>query len=264
MKTFEKTTTSLPSLALMASLLLPGVSLAKDIQTIHHTSTPPVIDGIVDNSWSAHPWKPLSHHILGEIPKPEDFSGRFKLMWDEEYLYLLAEIQDDVLSDVYPDPLNKYWDDDCLEIFLDPDASGGEHLHSFNAFAYHLALDNNAVDFGDKPGDIILLNEHLSSQWRRASSKPYVINWEVRIALYSDQWASLKEKSRIYPKVNQEIGFMLAYCDADGKGHREHFMGSESIAPDTSGDKNLGYKTADVFSKMRFTLEASQSHTNHE
>lgn len=220
---------------------------------IYFTAVAPLIDGIIDDMWNSHSWQHMSHHILGDIPKPEDFSGRFKLMWDSEYLYLLAQIQDDVLSDVYPAPLDRYWDDDCLEIFLDPDASGGDHQYSFNAFAYHLALDNNAVDYGEKPGDIILLNEHIDSQWRRSSVSPYVINWEVRIKLYSEKWATLKQKSRIYPKENNEIGFMLAWCDADGKGHREHFMGSEAIQPTASGDKDLGYKTADVFGKKRFS-----------
>jgi hypothetical protein len=46
------------------------------------------------------------------------------------------------------------------------------------------------------------------------------------------------------------FGFMLAYCDADGEGRREHFVGSQVITP-INGDKDLGYKTADVFTKMR-------------
>ena len=44
----------------------------------------------------------------------------------------------------------------------------------------------------------------------------------------------------------KNIGFMLAYCDNDGSKEREHFIGSTNIAP-KNGDKNLGYKTADVF-----------------
>jgi hypothetical protein len=46
------------------------------------------------------------------------------------------------------DPLVQYWDDDCLEIFLDEDFSGGDHQYNHNAFAYHVSLDNQAIDIG--------------------------------------------------------------------------------------------------------------------
>ena len=155
----------------------------------------------------------------------------------------------DLLSDAYPDPKVHYWDDDSLEIFLDPDASGGDHLFSYNAYAYHLALDGNAVDLGSKEGDIVLLNDHVDSQWTRSDLPPYEIFWEVRIKFYSDKWETLKEKSRMTLSNGHTFGFMLAWCDADGKGSREHFVGSTLITP-INGSKDLGYKTADVFSEM--------------
>ena len=46
------------------------------------------------------------------IQNKNDFSGRFKLLWDEHYLYLMAEITDDILFDQHADPLKLYWDDD--------------------------------------------------------------------------------------------------------------------------------------------------------
>ena len=35
------------------------------------------------------------------------------------FLYLLVEITDDVLFDQHANPLHLYWDDDCIEIFID-------------------------------------------------------------------------------------------------------------------------------------------------
>ena len=45
------------------------------------------------------------------------------------------------------------------EIFIDEDNSGGNHQFNFNAFAYHIALDNQAVDIGfeDAPNGPFLL-----------------------------------------------------------------------------------------------------------
>ena len=109
-------------------------------ETIH-------IDGLAEEScWEKAAWSPIDQLWLGVQPEPEDFSGRFKVLWDEDHLYILVEIIDDVLFDRYPDPLDNYYKDDCLEIFLDEDHSGGDHTHNFNAFAYHIALDYNIVD----------------------------------------------------------------------------------------------------------------------
>jgi hypothetical protein len=225
-------------------------ALAEESVKISYIDSPPVIDGTMDKVWDSSPWMPMDFLILGEKPTPEDFSGAFKLRWDEEYLYLLAKIRDDVLADSYPNPTEHYWDDDSLEIFLDPDASGGDHLHSYNAYAYHIALDGNVVDLGTEEEGRILLNSHLDSEWARSPDAPYDVIWEVRMKLYSDKWGELGEKSRMALTDGHTLGFMLAWCDGDGKGVREHFVGSNVIKP-INGSTDLGYKTADVFSKMR-------------
>ncbi len=96
------------------------------------------IDGLANEvSWQLAKWQPIDNLILGTEPSKDDFSGRFKIMWDEEQLYLLVEITDDILFDQHADPRHLYWDDDCLEVFLDEDASGGNHQYNFNAFACH-------------------------------------------------------------------------------------------------------------------------------
>lgn len=255
-----KTKLNVFTLSLLSSLLVSLTSTAKvdgNTQIITMTEQPIVIDGNVDKAWNKAAWQPLNHHILGEEPTPEDFSGRFKLLWDEQFLYLMAEIQDDVLFDQYADPLYRYWDDDCLELFVDEDASGGDHETNFNAFAYHMALDNQAIDMGPNNPDgstqFIALNDHVVSNWKRAENSPHQVTWEVAVKLYDDTFdISSKENKPQVLNVGKTIGFMLAYCDNDGSKEREHFYGSTAITP-INGDKNLGFKTADVFS--RFVLK---------
>lgn len=221
----------------------------------------PTIDGKSDDqAWSKGKWYPLNELILGQQPSSADFSGRFKLSWDKNKLYLLAEITDDVLFDQHANPLYFYWDDDCLEIFIDEDASGGDHQFSFNAFAYHVALDNQAVDIGyqkkDGSPDFLALNDHIDSQWQRNAEAPHVITWELAIDIYDDSF-SYKEinHTKLFSGVpvtlfaGKKLGFMLAYCDNDGSKEREHFVGSTPIKA-INGDKNLGYKTADVFEQL--------------
>ncbi len=242
----------LTSSALLLSASFPQAIAADNVP---YTSQPIVIDGQASESvWQQASWRSLKHHIVGEIPTAEDFSGQYKLLWDENYLYLLAEIQDDVLFDAHANPLEKYWDDDCLEIFIDEDHSGGNHQFNFNAFAYHIALDNQAVDIGfeDAPnGPFLLLNQHINSQWKRQSTPPYKVIWEVAIEVHNDRFVpNSKMRTRVPLNEGKTLGFMLAYCDNDGSETREHFMGSHKITP-VNGDKNLGYITADVFGDIK-------------
>jgi hypothetical protein len=219
-------------------------------------TTTPIIDGkAADSIWSELIWHPMSELILGQPPSADDFSGRFKIAWQENSLFVLVEIVDDVLFDQHPDPLVNYWDDDCLEVFIDEDQSGGDHQFNFNAFAYHVALDNQTVDIGylkaDKP-DVLLLNEHIKSRWQRSASKPNTLVWELAIRVY-DKSFTYNDTGFIGQPVTlsagKKLGFMLAYCDNDGSKEREHFIGSHKISA-VNGNKNLGYIDASVFGEL--------------
>jgi len=219
-----------------------------------YTKEQMTINGIADEaSWVKAKWYPLNQHILGDIPTQDDFSGRFKLMWNDKKLYLLAEITDDILFDQHSDPKHLYWDDDCLEVFIDEDKSGGNHQFNYNAFAYHIALDNQVVDIGppnkDGTTNFVLLNEHIKSKWQRGKVAPYKMTWELAIDIYNDKYSENTAIKPVKLELGKQMGFMLAYCDNDGSKEREHFMGSTKIKP-KNGDKNLGYITADVFDSL--------------
>ncbi len=215
-----------------------GVPLSSLKRHLHNTSIPLE--------------KLLTYCFGAGINLSELHQSALKLQFKNENFF--NEIQDDVLFDAHANPLEKYWDDDCLEIFIDEDHSGGNHQFNFNAFAYHIALDNQAVDIGfeDAPnGPFLLLNQHINSQWKRQSTPPYKVIWEVAIAVHNDRFVpNSKMRTRVPLNEGKTLGFMLAYCDNDGSETREHFMGSHKITP-VNGDKNLGYITADVFGDIK-------------
>jgi len=225
------------------------------------------IDGIADEaSWQLASWQPIDQLILGSMPSKEDFSGRFKIMWDEQQLYLLVEITDDILFDQHADPRHLYWDDDCLEVFIDEDGSGGNHQFNYNAFAYHVALDNQSVDMGEKNVDgsdnFVLLNDHIDSVWRRSEKSPNKVIWELAVRVYDDSFSmqtniQTKKSQPVKLSLGKKLGFMLAYCDNDGSKEREHFIGSVDIKA-VNGNKNLGYITADVFQKLTLIKSPSR------
>lgn len=225
---------------------------AKDIE-VSKAASAVVIDGVANESaWAQAEWLPMTELMVGDMPAPEDFSGRYKLLWNNGQLFLMAEIVDDVLWDNHPDPIDKYWDDDCLEIFIDADASGGNHLTSYNAFAYHIALDGNVLDIGPNKGDkqnYVILNDHAYSRWTRSDKAPFAITWEVSIKIFPDTFTEDNPGEPLTLSADQVIGFMLAYCDNDGSEEREHFVGSHAVEA-VNGSKNLGYIDASVFGKI--------------
>ncbi|WP_221892474.1 DUF6265 family protein [Winogradskyella flava] len=204
-----------------------------------------VIDGIANEAiWKTAEWLPLDQLWLGESYSSTDFSGRYKLTWAADALYVLAEIKDDILSDIYKNPVENWWDDDCLEIFIDEDNSGGKHRFSHNAFAYHIALDGNVVDMSPS-GKGKLYNSNLQS--KRVTTGNTSI-WEVRIPLFDDSYIDNSPNNKtVTLEKNKNIGFAIAYCDNDNSKMRENFIGSIEVE---GKDKNQGYLNADIFGTL--------------
>jgi len=199
----------------------------------------PLIDGKVDSIWHAAPWQAI------------DVLWLFKVLWDETQLYLLLDITDDVLFDHDPNPLKQYWIDDTVELFIDPDHSGGDHRDKNfdNAWAYHISTVYDVVDSG--PTSTKLYNEHITVKKVSHGSQHL---WEMSIRIY-DKGYNDKNFAANSPAVlhaNKILGFSASYIDNDNslptsKSERESMMGSV----DTQGHKdNLGYINADVLGDL--------------
>jgi hypothetical protein len=206
----------------------------------------PVVDGVADEAlWDDATWRVIDQVWLGPRHSADDFAGRFKVVWTAERLYLLVEITDDILIDQYRDPLVQYWDDDCLEIFLDEDYSGGEHQFNHNAFAYHMSLDNQAIDIGtdEKARNY---SHHVKSAWRQTGDR---VVWELGIDIYDDSYVDDSTDNR--PRrlsAGEILGLMVAYCDNDGSELRENFVGSETVP---YGPTDRGWIDAGLFGALQ-------------
>lgn len=203
------------------------------------------LDGIgLEADWDKATWRNIDQLMLGEMPSKSDFQGRYKLLWDENMLYVLAEIQDDIFVDTHEDGLDKYWDDDCLEVFIDEDRSRELHQYDYNAFAYHISLDDKVVDMNNlkKPA---YFNDHIKIGKQRDSN---TLVWELGIKLFSDKYDHQNPNaSRVKLAPRKKIGFMIAYCDNDNSAEREHFIGDMFIPGE---DKNMGWIDAGVFGQL--------------
>jgi hypothetical protein len=242
-------------ISIIATVLLASVATLAVAAVTHYDNrsnylapkakNPPTIDGVADeSSWEQASWHNLTHRWLGPEYSAEDFQGRYKVVWSEKKLFILAEFTDDILLDMHRDPLVQYWDDDCLEIFLDEDFSGGDHQYNHNAFAYHMSLDNRAIDIGTdkRPHDY---SHHVESRWKQQGNK---VVWELAIDIYTDAYQDGADgNSPITLSAGKVIGLMVAYCDNDGSELRENFIGSE-WAPGQKKDR--GWIDAGLFGSL--------------
>ncbi|MBC7776871.1 MAG: CBM9 family sugar-binding protein [Phycisphaerae bacterium] len=216
----------------------------KQLFIAHYGS--PLIDGKGDDmAWQDAEWLPLDQVWIGQAPTATDFAGRYKILWDENNLYVLAEITDDTLVDIHPDGLLKYWDDDCLEIFVDEDASGGNHQYNYNAFAYHIALDDKVVDI--RPDSAFAyFNEHCITRRITAGKTS---TWEVAVNIFNgNKYVDGGENIPKMLKPGKQMGFALAYCDNDHSAERENFIGSVRV---DGADKNRGWIDAGIFGVLQ-------------
>ena len=55
-----------------------------------------MIDGLEDEMWAGQERYPIAHAIIGTVRDEADLSGEYRLLWDEENLYVLVVIKDDV------------------------------------------------------------------------------------------------------------------------------------------------------------------------
>ena len=235
------------ALALAANSAAAGTAHLPDRNEYRAPQAPAAltIDGVADEAiWARADWYEIKHRWLGPEYSDKDFQGRFKVVWTAERIYILGEFVDDILFDSHRDPLVQYWDDDCLEIFLDEDLSGGDHQYNHNAFAYHVSLDNKAIDMGidEKPHDY---SDHVQSRWQQQGDK---IIWEVAITVYRDDYVDGADRNTPAElTAGKVMGLMLAYCDNDGSELRENFIGSESVP---SGPKDRGWIDAGLFGAL--------------
>lgn len=203
------------------------------------------IDGKAEEkSWSKAEWKPIKYKWLGDDFSENDFQGKYKILWDKEHIYFLAEIHDDSLSDQEKDAFINWWEDDCLELFIDEDRSKDEHQYNHNAFAYHITLDYDVVDMGpdQKPH---LYNDHLTVK-RTNTGKSHT--WEVAMKVFDKSFDDNKKDNRpVSLETGKIMGFAVSYNDNDGDNRRENFIGSINVEGE---DKNRGWIDSGIFGEL--------------
>ncbi len=191
---------------------------------LHAAYGNPVVDGSgADSVWEVANWYPIDYLWQGQQPKPTDFTGKYKMSWDENNLYILVEIEDDTLTEALSSGPDNPRQADCLLLLLDEDGSGGEHLYNHNAFAYHILLDGRVLALGPD-SSWQSLDDHC---WVRHLNRENISTWEIALRVYDgSQYSKDAENIPKLLKGGKKMGFAIAYGDRDNAEEWECLMGS--------------------------------------
>jgi hypothetical protein len=106
-----------------------------------------VIDGRLDDpSWARAPWTTDFVDILGEDAPTPPLRTRARILWDDKYLYVGADMEEPHLWATLLDRDAIIYRDDDFEVFLDPDGDGLDYFE-VEVNPYGTVLDL----FMDKP-----------------------------------------------------------------------------------------------------------------
>jgi len=96
---------------------------------VRHTSTPIAVDGKPDDAaWASAPWTTDFVDIEGDAkPKPR-FRTRAKMLWDDNYFYILGELEEPHVWATLTKHDSVIFNDPDFEVFIDPD--GDTHAYS--------------------------------------------------------------------------------------------------------------------------------------
>lgn len=77
----------------------------------------PVIDGEIDSVWDKTSYNQIN--IIKNVGNGNEYNGWFKVLWDENNLYVLAKVYTHHFIDYNTNP----WDNDSFEVFIDEDCA---------------------------------------------------------------------------------------------------------------------------------------------
>ena len=149
------------------------------------------LDGILNESdWEAVPWTDYFVDIEGELKPQPEFRTRVKMLWDDSYLYIAAELEEPHIWATLRQRDTVIFYDNDFEVFIDPD--GDTH-------AYY-ELEVNAYG---TPWDLLLIKPYRDGG-------PAVNNWDINgLKVGTDIKGTINDPSDIDRGWNVEIAIPL-------------------------------------------------------
>ncbi len=156
---------------------------------------PPAIDGEVDTIWSV-----ASTQSFAALADPADASGTWKVLYDNENLYVLLDVTDDSLQN----DSDAAWQDDSVEVYFD---GGNTKLDT------PLSGDDHQYTFGWGADDIQGTNIAGYTDGIEQAQVTTATGWRIEIKM---PWLSIQG---VAPQAGDLIGMDCYYNDDDDGGN---------------------------------------------
>jgi hypothetical protein len=160
----------------------------------------PRIDGRLDDeAWTRTPWSEAFVDIEGPLRPPPRLATRMKMLWDDTFLYVAAELEEPHLQASLLERDSVIYHDNDFEVFLDPDADTHDYFElEINAFGteWDLFLVKPYRDGGPAlhEWDIVGLTTAVHCDGTLNDPADRDAGWTVEIAL---PWTALAEAAGV-------------------------------------------------------------------
>ncbi len=193
------------------------------------THTTPVIDGTIDALWNDVTAEDIDILIEGTVDNAADLSGSWRARWDDDNIYYLVEVTDDIL---YAEAPTDPWFDDMVEIFIDADDSHGLFYDGINDHQFGFRYDATTPTL--HVGEFSANGSAGITFAMVAVTGGYVLEASI-------PWTTLG----VEPSLNHFIGTDIHLVDDDDGGFRDaklawnSFDGSTHFITDRFGEVQL-------------------------
>jgi hypothetical protein len=154
----------------------------------YRTATPIVIDGKLDDpAWKKAPWTTDFVDIEGAVKPTPRFRTRAKMLWDNKYLYIAAELQEPNVTATLRKHDSIIFHDNDFEVFIKP-LPQTESYYEFEMNAFNTGWDlflNKPYNENGKPDnswDIAGLKTAVAIQGTLNNSNDTDQGWTLEIA----------------------------------------------------------------------------------
>lgn len=165
----------------------------------HFTARPIAIDGKLDETaWNTAPWTDEFQDIQGALKAWPRFRTRAKLLWDKNYLYVAAELEEPHVWAMLTKHDDVIFQDPDFEVFIDPDGDTHKYYEfEINALntGWDLWLDKPYQDQGKAHNEWEIPGLKTAVEIRGTLNNPADVDtgWTVELAF---PWKVLAQHAR--------------------------------------------------------------------
>ena len=182
----------------------------------------------------------------------DDLSFTWKAAWNGTHLYFLINVTDDHLSP-FEQPFS--WENDCVEIYIDPEGRGGERIEGVVADTPHedrigRTINGYEMHFLPTVPPKVYLDDTVARYRMEApQNELFQQEWQGEIEVRPTSGGYLIEIGLTIPDVSlysgKVMGVDIGLCDDDGNGRDALML--------WSGDKGEFWITMDNFGQLQIT-----------